>query len=1579
MEFKFETKIGEKHIDKFINDFYLSYKEDRNANYTFNLENVEWISNQALLLITSLLKNLYLNKTKFRVIFCELNYSTDSEYRRKIVNVINLWDNWKIYRVVPDDHKWEEYFKFKNSIIPFNATLLDELRGRFNVKTDQNLYNRIRITPFIQLEKIENYIDKKIIDDQINPIFELNAAVSDELSKSKCEHPFLNNTISHIITKELYENYLDHVNNPLFKSQKEFAFMSLSLRKNMLKDDLSISKKNFAEEELQGAKDFFFPNGNFLNKPIVEYSFLDFGEGITNTLVNDYKDKFPNGDVNDNEILKYSFEYYSSRHPIKIYNGNDDEVIIPRGLFDVLTVVKRYGGLMIIRSNRGKLLFDFSSTNKDKIGRTFGSEKQFFPGTFITIYLPSFDASQSTFDNSSIKPQIPNFKNKIPEIRYINISSIYREIANVDKGEIYNKLIQNLIDKLANNTEHIYINCLSFNDCSDERLNKIALFFLLSNYEINLNNNIIIFNPPPKNFINNIAEEVKNLSSTVKDYNLHPIPLIYGENDIEWLGIFDEDDKKKLLEFFNDLVVKSIDDFNKPHDLLGNFQYLDGKRNLYSLLSHINIAETLDSLLIKDILDRNNCVRTEGLYYCNGNYYQKEFVQLLELLNNEADCDVLVSNLFKKLGTIDEDTYFIAITSSSHRILNLLIKEAKIDKDRCTYLDSYLTFDRVIKDKDIISGKKYILVGDVLSGGSLAKRVELILKEKGSSLYKIAVLINTIDDNFKNSKDFLENYKDKIHFASKYTVKKYIRQEIDREELRHVIRINPYTNLPSVFSDAFTLKKSIIFANDNRGFLDFIKDDDILINYKIFNNLIHPYFFKLQDIIGRENILFASDSSKSLISTVFNGALKYKITVDDKLNIFYPKGSDIESIDWNKFKSKVINNHSVKVFELERFNINEGWKFPHTTDSFDKIITKKNILIIDDGSCSGDSILQMVNELAYFKPKKIDVVSLIGRVNDHKREFFSRIKEMRIDDDKISDTIEINIYFASHWHIPTFYLGNSPFTEEINWIKKVLTFQNLPSSIRNISELILSTLTPKDDINEDYRYLPTARVTGKIPKKEIILLRDEIGKVIGYRFYRENFSFFNEFIYSLTDTKKTKDRYKNIELLCICLLYEPYIYERISNIMPDIKEKIEEFIDSIFFGLEGKKKLDIEMLYYDWTKNRRDLIHLFFIIYSNHFKLKQLDNEKLDILLNFATHTFKKTDPSNYILYKLLKFFPLTKSDILPNQGSLFLKEILLNFINSEEIKPKAKLEFKRFYSFLNTLPTAQDFPSQLQKIKDVYWENDQPKNHDNREAYSINFSIMISSLRELKDSSKLGNSPDKEKLNLVKDSWWNLKTILLNPIISFFRSHEDFFTPYPYLIYYNQIDGKKSSLINLYSFLEDFVNNIEQKSNDIDNFNTAIQFIEYIDDKYGSESDEFRDLFRNSTTQFQLFRDKLFIGLNSLPNNVNTNTVVINDFVINIPQKYVEKIILEEILNNLKFYADNTKAIDLTFSADTDYVEVKIENSFLDIVKEFSSNEGINCLNTLSESSLFNFKYDYSVELKNQKFIQILKFNIHG
>ena len=106
-------------------------------------------------------------------------------------------------------------------------------------------------------------------------------------------------------------------------------------------------------------------------------------------------------------------------------------------------------------------------------------------------------------------------------------------------------------------------------------------------------------------------------------------------------------------------------------------------------------------------------------------------------------------------------------------------------------------------------------------------------------------------------------------------------------------------------------------------------------------------------------------------------------------------------------------------------------------------------------------------------------------------------------------------------------------------------------------------------------------------------MRDELGKVIGYRHYKESFAFFDCLIKKYENEVATIDRYKEIELLCATFIYEPYLYEKIVGILPDVVEKIEDFVCDLIFS----DKNIFETLTYRW--NKKDIIHLFFIVFKN--------------------------------------------------------------------------------------------------------------------------------------------------------------------------------------------------------------------------------------------------------------------------------------------------------------------------------------------------------------------------------------------
>ncbi|WP_338648529.1 hypothetical protein V5J73_06985 [Flavobacterium sp. KS-LB2] len=1583
MVYKFPIKFTEIHIDEFINYIYQSI-DKKEKEFVFDLSQVQWISNQNLLLFTAVLKYLYASNLSFKVKFLEPGVPTGEVNDRVKIQIVQLWEIWKIYSVISDGN-FGPYFDIDYGSVKIFISELKS-KGKYN-ESDKEIYDRFGITPFVSLDRIENYKDEKLLDNEIEPIYALNELVREKLIRANCDHPFVNKTLSSIITKELYENFLDHTNFAFLQNERNWAFMSLALKQGNSRHSQSILEKNFYEEELAESVTFFKHNGAFKSEPLLQFSFVDFGEGIAMTLLNQYRiDKkisanTPVDDIEHNNVLKHAFEYNSSRLPIKEI---DDTFFIPRGLFDLLTIVRRYRGLLILRSNEGKIMYDFSNTsNLQSAFKTFGDNSKYFPGTFITIYLPAL-LNIDLFNNSVIKPEYNFQNNKIDDTRHINLYTIFQNL-NSQKEFIYTELIENLRTRLENKTSKCFLNYISFLGCRDERLIKKSIFYFLTSYEVNNYNNIVVFHPPEKHILQSINEELCNLSELIKNFKIHPIPFIYSSNseelDVLWLGLYNEDDKKNLNKYVYEGHLSPKSDFKDFNNILGHLQFYDDHNNVYSHLPHINFIDSyykkfrdIDDVLVEELLEMNKCLRNEGLYLCNGNYYQNTFLQLTDLLNNDEDCFQLTKMLHERIIMSNEDEYainYIAVTAASHKIVKSMIKERLIIEENCIFLDNYFSFERDKKIANLKAGVKYVLVGDAISTGGMTKRLNKLVTKAGSELVNIAVIANTLDKEFENSKDFINEYGSKILALYTYPIKKYLRTEIsDKQGLKEVIRINPYTNIPITFSDNNTLKETIIY--DTEEFSQYLEDDDITINFKVFNNLIHPYFFNLKNILKRENANLKG-KLPSLFTKIFDAA---SLTRVNDLKIFFPKNSDISFLDFELLKSKIFQNHSIEFFELERFNTEEGWKFPHTTDFYSSIVEDSKILILDDGSCSGDSLLQMINELSFFNPSKIDLLCLIGRVDDHKREFFSRINMLST---RTGNEVKVNIYFGSHWHISTFYLNNSPYSKEIDWLTELLKIQNTPLSLRNIAQVILRDISPQKDSVDDYKYLAKNKVTGFLPKKDIILVRNEIGKIAGYRFYKESFNWFNSFITKYEGKDKSEDRTKEIELLCMCLLYEPYLYDRIANLLPDIKEKLQEFVDTLIIGhpVNGLK-IDLDKhLYYNWNDNKRDILHLFFIVYKNENLINKISEENLLKLLEFASGAFIKSNGFNYILYKLLVYFPLNKSEVFLKPHAFDLSLFIMKMLDSDKLDLKSKSDLSRFCSFINTLPTGNDFKSQLNEIRNLYWEQDQPRLHDDRNSINHNISMIIVTLREMKNSSEKKEVLPENKIVIIKDRWGTIKFNFLDKIITFYRSFDDFFKPYPYFLILDKMEKKSNSLLQMYVSIDEFVFNISQRGNDPKNYDIACEFLEAIQIGFGIES-EFRKIFDTPTVDSASFTSKFIDKLKQLETKIEVeNKLGDESYIINIPEVYVDKLIVEEIYNNLKYYSNKAVPVKICIHKDNEHLFFEIENYYIESVKEFSSKEGLNSLNYLSDGSIFDFLYSHQVNTNDKIFNQILKFKI--
>ena len=505
------------------------------------------------------------------------------------------------------------------------------------------------------------------------------------------------------------------------------------------------------------------------------------------------------------------------------------------------------------------------------------------------------------------------------------------------------------------------------------------------------------------------------------------------------------------------------------------------------------------------------------------------------------------------------------------------------------------------------------------------------MAELGTGIEHIAVVASTLHPKFETTKSFLNEFESKTIFLYKYPISKYKRSEIAKDLFtKNIIRINPHTNIPITLSiNQTNFNESIIFHSEihyleasneitiTNRFLESINKDAIHVGFYKFNNLIHPYFFDSEIILNE----FEDELLKEIFIKINN--INFE---KERVQVFYPRKSGIDYFNFSQLKS-VINNHLVEEIEIERFITPEGWRFPHNTDYLSAKIENNFCFILDDGSCSGDSLIQMIDEISFYDAKEIVLLCIIGRVNDHKREFFSRLANIKVKNGK---PIPISIYFVCHWHIPTYYLDDNPNIKETVRLNDIINLQNTPQSIKKIAKTILEEITPKEkEYFKDYKYLPRIKETTEMPKNELLIVREELGKVIGYRLYKESFNFFDCFIKKYQKPNKTAGYFKEIELLCATFIYEPYLYDKIVGVLPDVTERIESFVETLVFSNE---KI-FDKLTYKW--NKKDIVHLFFIAFKNEKLIEKLTIERFKQLVQFTQQvesTYPLYQPHQYLL-----------------------------------------------------------------------------------------------------------------------------------------------------------------------------------------------------------------------------------------------------------------------------------------------------------------------------------------------------------
>lgn len=954
------------------------------------------------------------------------------------------------------------------------------------------------------------------------------------------------------------------------------------------------------------------------------------------------------------------------------------------------------------------------------------------------------------------------------------------------------------------------------------------------------------------------------------------------------------------------------------------------QRSLHAAVTENNYSKSVEELLQKCLIQR------AGSYFlCSGNYYQEKIFQVSDVLNDDDDCSFLCTSLFDKLSEkmphIDQ-CLFLSISSNGHKMLKKLIEIGRI-KTEATYLfDNYYTFTREDQFEKLPQRKNFVLLCDVISTGFLVNVVQNKLKKRKSELTAVGVVVNSLTKDPSSRRIDKKLIQSGLIYLHKPDIPKIFPQEMwekMKNERIGIVRTNPYTN--SIISeDRPTENDNAIIIDDNEEFLGLINKDCLKVGFFKFNTNIHSYFFDM------DKLLSDAEVAQGLLKRIFRDK-KFPDTRDIDV-LFYPQTSAIKYISPDFIRAELLNNPNLKIYELERLSTPEGWIFLPSHERIVEYCKGKKALILDDGSSSGGSIIQIIDTLAAMDVSEILLLSIIGRINSYKRDFFTGIKTININ----GNPIKLNIVFGSHWHIPTFFIDNSPLRDEKEWLKEVGSLPNLPMKIKKITEHVLIELEAKEVVQGG-----SAFIKNTIPVDELILVRERVGKISSYTFHARDFDFFQRIINDYYCSDARTEKYRELELLCLVFIHEPPLLKKARFIIPDMLRVMQDFVSRIVLNQPGMLRhhsINRKNLCFEWSGH--NLLHLFFLCFDPEQLVEILNAKKL----NYVIKSFCKKEPEvNYLLYRMLRYFPINRKESAEKNMVGSFRKILgavSDDFEEDNDKKNSYGNLKIFLSFIASLPhKPEEYNSAASQLSYYFRKvvNDQFHNeyiYNDKIIITNQLNVIENEIRKKRESGlvndKRGNLPIDsyrilgpkvaDSLQIIRRRWKNIADFI-NELLRFDASFPGFIIPIN-ARGQNEFDMKK---------LRELMRDISYALYAVDfaDIQRARELLDVLFKGYIMGDSGYSRLFRETTTrnvrrEFENFLEiarERYENLMIEPEEENGNFTIPKRIRLDFPKIYLREIVFKEILDNLR-HADLNKPVYISWKEETDLIRFTIKNS---------------------------------------------------
>jgi orotate phosphoribosyltransferase len=724
-----------------------------------------------------------------------------------------------------------------------------------------------------------------------------------------------------------------------------------------------------------------------------------------------------------------------------------------------------------------------------------------------------------------------------------------------------------------------------------------------------------------------------------------------------------------VLYIENDKVQSIFSDFNKVVSKL--------KRGIENFADYNNLIEKAEKDKEKGILqwmldeDNKYCVmqdsikekgeKKKALFLTSKGTYQTKYLTFYEQLSFKYTAKFFARELTKRFNNSFPNTRIdkiLAVTVSSQLLAIEIVKLLGNPKDDLIKLQSYYSFENEKPYDKIAEGKNILIVNDVISTGSLIERLITGIKSKNSSVAGILTIADTRQKNdggaTNESSIFFGDMENKIIsiVASQkngdFSIEKY-KEKPSGTENYPVKRINPILNSIVTLNTEHTEKEKILYDKPEDFFDQGQIDNNILqIGHFKQSSLSHTSFFT--DMWA----LLEGDNGKKLLEMC-------KEKMDEKLKIFqkekskpififYPAHSAIEQISDDKYHD-IFKTDEANIIGLQRYEVPMGWRFVFPPRRFNNVIRGQQVLIVDSGTLSGQSLVQLIDAISIYEVSRIDVLIIIGRIDDFQREFYSRLQKLKAkrkidkydsEEDKKRETIaDLNIFFGTNLHILSYQTQEMcPMCREIKLLEKYIKDygDKIPQEAKEyIKDRLIEIKLQDNDSRNTSEYIPKIKGTDKRDFKEIFMMRDELGKLDGHRFYEDYFSDLEKLCGNYTGNlmniknrehlfstnENNKNDLRKFEQILICLMHEPRLISTIKDLMIDLFNILTRIVDYIINKDKDKDKLN-----YEWSKYA--ILKVYYALFEN--KLKFFEYSNIQLLFDFCR---EDKDCLNYLSFLL--------------------------------------------------------------------------------------------------------------------------------------------------------------------------------------------------------------------------------------------------------------------------------------------------------------------------------------------------------